>query len=116
MHLKNLLSLSSLLLLSNVIGTIADLEADEVPGKCMRVCRPVVRRSEKCDKDTDDDHAEKECMCLMENASSVIPRCEACVARYHDEVSDHNDPHDNGTLFFLVYLGINGRADVARCL
>lgn len=96
MQLQKLFALSTLALLGNVVGTLADLEADEVPKECKQVCDSVVQRSNQCDNETHDDRAEKECMCKLKDASSVIPRCEACVAKYHSEVSDHSDPHDNG--------------------
>lgn len=96
MQLQKLFALSSLALLGNVVGTLADVEADEVPKQCKQVCDSIVQRSEQCDKDTHDDHAEKECMCKLKNASTVVPQCEACVAKYHSEVSDDSDPHDNG--------------------
>lgn len=98
MQLQKFLALSGIVLLGNVVGTLADLEPDEVPQQCKQVCNSIVERSDHCDRTTHDDHAEKECMCKLENASTVVPQCEACVAKFHSEVSDHSDPHDNGML------------------
>lgn len=96
MQLQKFFALSSLVLLGNIVGTLADIEADEVPRQCQQVCDSIVQRSDHCDRTTNDDRAEKECMCKLQDASTVIPQCEACVAKYHSEVSDDNDPHDNG--------------------
>lgn len=96
MQLQSFFTLASLALLGNAVGTLADLEADEVPQQCRQICQSIVQRSQECDRNTHDDHAEKECMCKLNNASTVIPQCEACVAKYHNEVSDHSEPHDNG--------------------
>lgn len=104
MQLQKLFALSSLVLLGNVVGTLADLEPDEVPKQCQQVCQSVVQRSQQCDKNTQDDHAEKECMCKLKDASTVVPQCEACVAKYHSEVSDHSNPHDNGMKLWFPRL------------
>lgn len=96
MQLQKFFALSILALLGNVVDTLADLESNEVPKQCKQVCDSVVQRSQKCDNDTHDDHSEKECMCKLKDASTVVPQCEACVAKYHSEVSNHSDPHDNG--------------------
>ncbi|KAI7106386.1 hypothetical protein KC316_g20415 [Hortaea werneckii] len=88
---------SVLVLSVAVLGSIAvaDVEPDEIPTECQQICAPVVSRSQRCDRATKDDHAEKQCMCQLESASTVIPRCEACVAEHHSTVIGHSGPHDN---------------------
>ncbi len=103
------LFISSLLLLGHV--ALADLEQSDVPDACYSACGAVVRASRRCDRNTHNDTAEMQCMCNMRRASTVIPRCEACIAQYRrdhpkdedydgdgddDDDDDDNDPHDNG--------------------
>lgn len=114
MHLSKLASLSSILILANVLGTVADVDFDEVPHQCIDVCRPVVHGSKRCDKETRGDTAEKECMCKLDNAARVIPKCEACVAKFHHELDDDDDdddddgPHDNGMLPSFLIFNVDG--------
>lgn len=100
MHFNKILPLSSILILSKVLGSIADVDPDEVPTRCIGVCRPVIQGSRRCDNQTRTDTAEMQCMCRLANATTVIPRCEACVAEFHTEIDDDPDadPHDNGML------------------
>lgn len=102
------LLLTTLLTISTLIN--ADIEADEIPFQCQNVCAPVVSRSSECDKNTADDHAEKQCMCEMEGAEGVLPRCEACIGRFYGEVGGRG-PHDNGIFLTLseryVWVGAN---------
>jgi hypothetical protein len=40
---------------------------------------------------TDDDRAELECVCRAQNANTLIPACEACVAQFDRRDKDDND-------------------------
>jgi hypothetical protein len=108
MQLQKLLGLSSLVLLGNVVGSFADLEANEIPKQCKPICEPIVQRSDQCDRKTPSDYAEMECICKLDNASKLIPLCEACVAKYHAIVSDDNNLHDNGMLAVDATITPNG--------
>jgi hypothetical protein len=39
----------------------------------------------------DDDRAELECVCRAQNANTLIPTCEACVAQFDRRDNDDND-------------------------
>jgi hypothetical protein len=98
MRARQLFVLISLVLVGNV--ALADLDRSDVPEPCNWVCQSVVSASERCDNQTSDDSAEMQCMCDMDQASTQIPLCEACIAQYRadnpsgDDGDD--DPHDNG--------------------
>lgn len=98
MHARQLFVLFGLILVGNV--ALADLEQSDVPEPCNSACQSVVSASGRCDNETSDDSAEMQCMCDMDQASTQIPLCEACIAQYRaDNPSgdeDDNDPHDNG--------------------
>lgn len=93
-----------------------DVERDDVPSQCQDVCEKVVKWSKDCDDkfdhrrrrsaggllkvrddddDDDDDNDDKElqCICNSDKASTVLPICEACIAKYNRK------GHDNGTLY-----------------
>lgn len=98
MQAQQLFVLLGLVLVGNV--ALADLEQSDVPEPCYSACQSVVSASGRCDNETSDDNAEMQCMCDMDQASTQIPLCEACIAQYRaDNPSgdeDDNDPHDNG--------------------
>ncbi|KAL4889258.1 hypothetical protein BDV59DRAFT_119968 [Aspergillus ambiguus] len=94
------LALSGLILMSNVaIGT--KLDDDDIPNRCWKACGPVVGIARKCNGIyNDDDHAELQCICDWNKASTLIPLCEACIVDYGssngtDYGVDLNDNHDD---------------------
>ncbi|KAL5049430.1 hypothetical protein BDW71DRAFT_160535 [Aspergillus fruticulosus] len=100
MRVQKLLTISSLILAGNVAFG-ADLDRDDVPSDCHSACDPLVSISQQCDRQNDNDEAEARCICEADNATSLIPQCEACIAEY----SNDSDPHDNGRrMIFLSQL------------
>ncbi|KAF9884938.1 hypothetical protein FE257_000929 [Aspergillus nanangensis] len=96
MRVHQLLALSGLMLLSNVaIG--AKLDHDDVPDRCWNVCGSLVGKAKQCDSmHDDDDRAEIQCICDWNQASSIIPLCEACIADYRNQDGGDDDDDDNG--------------------
>ncbi|KAL4819825.1 hypothetical protein BDW67DRAFT_124502 [Aspergillus spinulosporus] len=117
MHVRQLLIISSLILVGNVaLG--ADLDRDDVPSDCHSACDPLVSISQRCDRQTDNDAAEARCICRANNASSIIPRCEACIAQYRldnpsdndngdDDNIDDSGPHDNDAYDILTACNLS---------
>ena len=125
MRTQQLLALSGLMLMSNVVGG-AELERDDVPKRCGHVCNPVVAIAHTCDNvHRDNDRAEMNCICDWNKVNNLVPICEACIAQYrsdrknrdtnkdrddddddddddwdtddeYDNDHDDKDPHDNG--------------------
>ena len=137
MRVHQLLALSGLMLMSNVAAG-AKLEHDDVPNRCWNVCGPVVGIANKCDgMHHDNDSAEIKCICDWNQAPSLVPLCEACIAEYrssnnttsthdHDNDDDHdddndtdhdndrNDPHDNGMESFPSFQLVKQEANFRR--
>lgn len=82
--------LTTLLTLTTYTVLAQDVESNDVPTQCSAVCAPVVSLTAQCDRTTDNDSDERNCLCNGQNAASIIPACEACYAMYD------NDGHDNG--------------------
>ncbi|KAL4740546.1 hypothetical protein BDV11DRAFT_185096 [Aspergillus similis] len=106
MHVQQFLIISSLILAGNVAFG-ADLDQNDVPSDCHSACDTLISISQQCDNQTDDDAAEARCICGANDASSIIPQCEACIAQYRSGNPPDNDngnvdntngtgPHDNG--------------------
>ncbi|PKY08668.1 hypothetical protein P168DRAFT_314731 [Aspergillus campestris IBT 28561] len=121
MRTQQLLALSGLMLMSNVVAG-AELERDDVPSRCWHVCGPVVAIARTCDNvHHDNDRAEMDCICDWNKTNKLVPICEACIAQYrsdrknrdtnrkdrddddddwdtddeYDNDHDDKDPHDN---------------------
>ncbi|RHZ54503.1 putative GPI anchored protein [Aspergillus thermomutatus] len=89
------LALSGLMLASN-ISLAAELERDDVPNRCWDVCGPVVGIAQKCDNmHRDNDRAEMMCICDWNQASTLVPLCEACIAQYRSDIRNNNDHDDD---------------------
>ncbi|GAB1192423.1 hypothetical protein APSETT444_001614 [Aspergillus pseudonomiae] len=75
----------------------AELDHDDVPNRCWRVCGPVVGIAHKCDNIHESDRAEMKCICDWHHAPTLIPLCEACIAEYRSERNnrDHDDDDDD---------------------
>ncbi|KAB8075795.1 hypothetical protein BDV29DRAFT_102379 [Aspergillus leporis] len=110
MRTVQLLALSGLMLMSNV-AMGAELERDDVPNRCWDVCGPVVGTAQRCDGiHHDNDRAEMQCICDWNQAKSLIPLCEACIAQYRsdrnnrddDDDGSRRDPHDNDAYDILT--------------
>ncbi|KAE8354569.1 hypothetical protein BDV28DRAFT_146938 [Aspergillus coremiiformis] len=94
MSTVQLLALSGLMLMSNVaIG--AELDRADVPNRCWDVCSPVVGIAHKCDNMHNSDRAEMQCICDWNQAPSLIPLCEACIAQYRSERNNRDDDNDD---------------------
>ncbi|OGM46459.1 GPI anchored protein [Aspergillus bombycis] len=94
MRTVQLLALSGLMLMSNV-AMGAELDRDDVPNRCWEVCGPVVGIAHKCDNMHDNDRAEMKCICDWNQAPSLIPLCEACIAQYRSERNNRDDDDDD---------------------
>ncbi|KAL4988920.1 hypothetical protein BDW68DRAFT_176420 [Aspergillus falconensis] len=102
MRVQKLLTISSLILAGNVAFG-ADLDRDDVPSDCHSACDPLVSISQQCDRQNDNDEAEARCICEADNATSLIPQCEACIAEY----SNDSDPHDNDAYDMLTACSLH---------
>lgn len=74
-----------------------DVDASDIPTQCKDVCAPVVSLTASCDKkSSDDDNAEKNCVCKDSRAAKSIPMCAACLTEHG------KDGRDNGSLRFFT--------------
>ncbi|KAK1139452.1 hypothetical protein N8T08_000731 [Aspergillus melleus] len=93
MRATQLLALSGLMLASKV-AVAAELDRDDVPNRCWDVCGPVVGTAHRCDGMHDRDRAEMDCICDWNQAPSLVPLCEACIADYRaDRNNTNRDRH-----------------------
>ncbi|KAL2001050.1 hypothetical protein VTN02DRAFT_2309 [Thermoascus thermophilus] len=99
---QQLAALFSFLSLGYLVAADIDIAHDDVDKReCWDVCEPIVRLSNDCDhRYDDDDRAELNCVCSGQNAHTLIPLCEACVAKYDDD--DDNDDHHNNDVYELL--------------
>ncbi|EON66533.1 hypothetical protein W97_05778 [Coniosporium apollinis CBS 100218] len=73
-----------------------DVDYNDLPSQCQSVCAPVVELTQRCDQQhSSDDAGQLNCVCAANNATAVIPVCEACYAMFDP------DGHDNGKLAFV---------------
>ncbi|GFF35288.1 hypothetical protein IFM46972_04510 [Aspergillus udagawae] len=108
-----LLALSGLMLASN-IALAAELDRDDVPNRCWDVCGPVVGIAQQCDNThRDEDRAEMKCICDWNQAPTLVPLCEACIAQFrndtrndngrgNDRDNDREEIHDNDAYDILT--------------
>ncbi|KAF5864638.1 hypothetical protein ETB97_007196 [Aspergillus alliaceus] len=89
MHLSRPL-FCTLIAAAVVVGT--DIDSNDIPTQCQQVCAAVVSLTATCDRKTDDDKQEQDCICKDSQAPTSIPLCEACIAQ------NSRDGHDNGNL------------------
>ncbi|EHK98486.1 hypothetical protein M7I_5690 [Glarea lozoyensis 74030] len=81
----------SLLALLSGYAAAQDIDDNDVPTECRAVCQVVTQLTQQCDTQNNDiDSGYINCVCSYNNAASLIPACEACIANY-----DTNDGHDN---------------------
>ncbi|KAH8430803.1 putative GPI anchored protein [Aspergillus melleus] len=93
MRATQLLALSGLMLAGKV-AVAAELDRDDVPNRCWDVCGPVVGTAHRCDGMHDRDRAEMDCICDWNQAPSLVPLCEACIADYRaDRNNTNRDRH-----------------------
>lgn len=106
MRPQQLAALFAFLSLGYLVAADIDIDHDDVDKReCWDVCKPIVRLSNDCDhKYDDDDRAELNCVCSGPNARTLIPLCEACVAKYDDD-DDDDDRHDNGMYLSRHIMG-----------
>ncbi|KAE8392516.1 hypothetical protein BDV23DRAFT_151026 [Aspergillus alliaceus] len=86
MHLSRPL-FCTLIAAAVVVGT--DIDSNDIPTQCQQVCAAVVSLTATCDRKTDDDKQEQDCICKDSQAPTSIPLCEACIAQ------NSRDGHDN---------------------
>lgn len=85
---SSVLLLSVLSLASSVVAQ--DVDASDIPTQCKDVCAPVVSLTASCDKKTsDDDNAERNCVCKDSRAAKSIPVCAACLTKHGKDGSDN---------------------------
>lgn len=66
-------------LLFATFGTTQDVDLDDVPRVCQQVCQDITRLSDDCDRNNNDDAAERDCVCNAESAQQQASNCAACV-------------------------------------
>ncbi|CAI9628943.1 unnamed protein product [Alternaria burnsii] len=76
----------------SAIGLAQDVDNDDVPMQCRDVCASVVTLTRDCDNSTNDDAAERQCVCNAQNANTAIPLCAACITQNGGELD--NDVSD----------------------
>ncbi|KAL2012123.1 hypothetical protein VTN00DRAFT_4841 [Thermoascus crustaceus] len=103
MRPQQLAALFAFLSLGYLVAADIDIDHDDVDKReCWDVCKPIVRLSHDCDHKYDDnDRAELNCVCSGPDARTLIPLCEACVAKYDDD-DDDDDRHDNDVYELLT--------------
>jgi hypothetical protein len=76
----------------SAISLAQDVDNDDVPMQCRDVCASVVTLTRDCDNSTNDDVAERQCICNAQNANTAIPLCAACITQNGGELD--NDVSD----------------------
>ncbi|KAI4650989.1 hypothetical protein J4E93_003347 [Alternaria ventricosa] len=76
----------------SAIGLAQDVDRDDVPQQCRQVCDSVTRLTRDCDNSTNDDMAERQCICNGQNANTAVPLCAACIMQNGGEMD--NDVND----------------------
>ncbi|KAI0485594.1 hypothetical protein F4859DRAFT_388674 [Xylaria cf. heliscus] len=62
-----------------VFGAAQDVDLDDVPLACQQVCQDITRLSDDCDRNNNNDAAERDCVCNVNNAQQQATNCAACV-------------------------------------
>ncbi|KAI8955958.1 hypothetical protein F4801DRAFT_527503 [Xylaria longipes] len=78
--------------LFSAFGATQDVDLDDVPRACQQACQDITRLSGDCDRSTDDDTAERDCVCNADNAQQQANSCAACVKA---NVQNDNDADDD---------------------
>lgn len=71
-----------------------DVDSNDVPSQCQDACAPVVSLTSSCDRTSNNDTAERKCVCNDSRASKSVPNCAACLDKYS------KDGKDNGIFYF----------------
>lgn len=72
-----------------------DIEANDFPLSCRPACQPAVDLSDRCDRTTNDDRAERDCLCNSTDARAQYEACAACI-KAAPLRSDRDDDRDDG--------------------
>ncbi|KAG9193706.1 hypothetical protein G6011_03741 [Alternaria panax] len=72
----------------SAIGLAQDVDNEDVPMQCRDVCASVVTLTRDCDNSTNDDAAERRCVCNAQNANTAIPLCAACITQNGGELDN----------------------------
>ncbi|KAJ5152214.1 hypothetical protein N7492_010509 [Penicillium capsulatum] len=104
----SVLLVSTLSLASSIVAQ--DIDANDLPTQCKDVCAPVVSLTASCDKKTsDDDTAERNCVCKDSRAAKSIPVCAACLTTYS------KDGGDNVTMLWWLLIPVDANDLVRSC-
>ncbi|KAI0097837.1 hypothetical protein GGR51DRAFT_457755 [Nemania sp. FL0031] len=80
-------------------GATQDVEVDDFPRACQQACQDISSLSDDCDNRTDDDTAERDCVCNADNALQQATSCAACVKANIQNDDDDDDEEDIRDLF-----------------
>jgi hypothetical protein len=88
---------NKLSLIAALVAAVAAQEIDQndIPQQCTSVCAQVVTIARDCDRqNNNNDAGELNCICQAQNANTLFPTCEACVAQF-DNNNDNDDDDDD---------------------
>ncbi|KAK8121581.1 hypothetical protein PG984_010251 [Apiospora sp. TS-2023a] len=74
MHAATLFQLALLA----TFGVAQDIESSDFPDACQEACGGAIGVSTTCDDSTDDDDAQRNCVCTGDNAQSLFSDCVSC--------------------------------------
>jgi hypothetical protein len=89
---------NKLSLIAALAATVAAQEIDQndIPQQCTSVCAQVVTIARDCDRqNNNNDAGELNCICQAQNANTLFPTCEACVAQFDNNDNDDDDDDDD---------------------
>ncbi|KAJ8129578.1 hypothetical protein O1611_g4054 [Lasiodiplodia mahajangana] len=98
------------LFLFAALGATQDVDVDDVPRACQQACQDISSLSDDCDNQTDDDTAERDCVCNANNALQQATSCAACVKANVQNNNDDDDEEDIRELFSACgwdYAGVS---------
>jgi hypothetical protein len=91
-----------------------EIDQNDIPQQCTSVCAQVVTIAQGCDRQNsrpqpccfsvyhtnpfsqdNNDAGELDCICQAQNANTLFPTCEACVAQFDNDDDDDDDDNDN---------------------
>ena len=82
-----------------MLALAGEIEANDFPMSCRPACQPAVDLSDRCDRTTNDDRAERDCVCQAPDARAQFDACAACIKAAPvrpDRDDDDDDDRDDG--------------------
>ncbi|KAI0449307.1 hypothetical protein F5B21DRAFT_509328 [Xylaria acuta] len=79
------------LFLFAAFGATQDVDLDDVPQACQQACQDITSLSDDCDRNNNDDAAERDCVCNANNAQQQANSCAACVKANVQNDDDADD-------------------------